>query len=42
MVKVTKSLAHWLHTNYPTLLPLIMFGHIELFTDDMRQEYRVV
>lgn len=39
MVKLTKSLEHWLFTNHKQLIPLIMFGHTELFTDEMAQEY---
>ncbi len=39
MVKLTCSLKQWLFENYPKLLPLIGFGHIELFTDDMQRQY---
>ena len=39
IVKLTKSLKHWLFKNHPDLLPLIMFGHVELFTDEMQKEY---
>ena len=39
MVKLTCSLKHWLFINHADLLPLIEFGHIELFTDDMKCEY---
>ena len=39
MVKLTKSLEHWLFTNHKQLIPLIMFGHTELFTDEMAQDY---
>ena len=39
MVKLTKSLKHWLRENHPDLILLIMFGHIELFTDEMKIEY---
>lgn len=39
MVKLTKSLKHWLYENHPELIPQIMFGHIELFTDEMQKEY---
>lgn len=39
MVKLTKSLEHWLFTNHKQLIPLIMFGHTELFTDKMAQDY---
>lgn len=39
MVKLTQSLAVWLHTNHPETMALIMFGHVELFTPEMQQEY---
>lgn len=39
MVKLTQSLQQWLFDNHKDLLPLIMFGHIELFTKDMQREY---
>lgn len=39
MVKLTQSLQHWLFENHPELLPLIMFGHVELFTPEMKQQY---
>lgn len=39
MVKLTKSLKHWLCENHPELISQIMFGHIELFTDEMQKEY---
>jgi hypothetical protein len=39
MVKLTKSLEHWLFINHKQLIPLIMFGHTELFTEEMSQEY---
>lgn len=39
MVRLTQSLRHWLFVNHPEKLPLIMFGHIELFTDEMEKEY---
>ena len=39
MVKLTQSLQHWLWVNHRELIPLIMFGHIELFTEDMQREY---
>ena len=39
MVKLTQSLAHWLFENHPTELPLIMFGHIELLTEEMYKQY---
>ena len=39
MVKLTKSLRHWLFKNNADLIPLIMFGHVELFTEEMQKEY---
>lgn len=39
MVRLTQSLATWLVNNHPEILHLIMFGHVELFTDEMWQEY---
>lgn len=39
MVRLTQSLSHWLFVNCPEKLPLIMFGHLELFTDEMKKEY---
>ena len=37
MVKLTKSLKHWLYENHPELISQIMFGHVELFTDEMQK-----
>lgn len=39
MVKLTQSLEHWLFENHKEKLPLIMLGHVELFTAEMEQEY---
>lgn len=39
MVKLTQSLQHWLWENHRDLIGLIMFGHVELFTEDMQREY---
>lgn len=39
MVKLTQSLSQWLFRNHKDILPLIMFGHVELFTEEMQQEY---
>ena len=38
-VKLACSLRHWLFANYPDVLPLLLFGHVELFTEEMEQEY---
>lgn len=39
MIILTQSLEHWLFENYSDKLPLIMFGHTELFTREMQKEY---
>ena len=39
MVKLTQSLEQWLWLNHKDLIPLIMLGHTELFTEDMQKEY---
>ena len=39
MVKLTCSLNHWLWVNHPELISLITFGHTELFTPEMQEEY---
>ncbi len=39
MVKLTQSLQQWLFENHKEIIPLIMFGHVELFTDEMREQY---
>ena len=39
MVKLTQSLAMWLALNHIEIMHLIMFGHLELFTQEMWDEY---
>lgn len=39
MVKLTQSLSVWLFNNHPMELAPIMFGHTELFTPEMNQDY---
>ena len=39
MIKLTRSLKHWLAANYPNDFVLITFGHVELFTPEMQVEY---
>lgn len=39
MVKLTQSLERWLWVNHKEILPLIMLGHTELFTEEMWHEY---
>ena len=39
IIKLTQSLAHWLMKKDPNLVVLISFGHVELLTTEMQQEY---
>lgn len=39
MIKLTQSLNAWLFLNHPNVLPLITFGHAELLTEEMWEEY---
>ena len=39
MVRLTQSLEHWLFENHKEIMPLIMLGHVELFTEEMQKEY---
>ena len=39
MVNLTQSLKHWLWENHRDKIALIMFGHTELFTEEMQKEY---
>ena len=39
MIHMTQSLEYWLFFNYRADLPLILFGHAELFTPEKRKEY---
>ena len=39
MVKPTQSLEHWLWENHKDIIGLILFGHTELFTEEMQKEY---
>lgn len=39
MVKMTESMKQWLWINHRELIPLIGFGHLELFTDEMKEQY---
>lgn len=39
MIKLTQSLRHWLFENHRDKLALIIFGHVELMTDEMVNEY---
>ena len=39
MIRLTQSLQHWLWVNHRDLFALILFGHAELITEEMWQEY---
>ena len=39
MVKLTQSLSVWLAQNHIEIYHLIIFGHLELFTQEMWDEY---
>lgn len=39
MIKLTLSLRQWLWENHRDKLTLIMFGHTELLTEEMYEEY---
>lgn len=39
MVELTQSLSHWLWTNHKDIVGLVLFGHTELITDEMWEEY---
>lgn len=39
MIKITASLEHWLIKYHRDLYVLILFGHLELFTNELQQEY---
>lgn len=39
MMQLTQSLEQWLWQFHRKLLPLIMFGHTELFTEEMQEQY---
>ena len=34
MVKLTQSMQQWLLENHAEIIPLIMFGHVELLTEE--------
>lgn len=36
---MTQSMEVWLFTYHKDKMALIMFGHLELFTDEMAEEY---
>lgn len=39
MIELTQSLEKWLFDNHKDIIPLLMFGHTELFTEEMQKEY---
>ena len=39
MVKMTLSFSHWCWTFHREIYPLLMFGHVEELTPDLRREY---
>lgn len=39
MVELTKSLRHFLFEKYRDIYVLLMFGHLELFTEEIEAEY---
>ena len=39
MPTLTQSMEVWLFTYHPEKMALIMFGHLELFTEEMAEEY---
>ena len=39
MTELTQSLRHWLWENHREIIAPMMFGHIELFTDEMQEQY---
>ena len=39
MVTLTQSLEHWLLENHKELIVPLMFGHVELFTEEIENEY---
>ena len=41
MVKLTKSLSHYLWVNHKDIIGLIMLGHTELLTDEIWNNYIV-
>ena len=39
MTRLTQSLSHWLWANHKDKVGLIMFGHPELLTEEMYEDY---
>lgn len=39
MVKLTQSMQHWLWENHRDKITPILFGHLEVFTEEMETDY---
>ncbi len=39
MVRLTQSLEYWLFNYHREEMALILFGHLELFTEEMQKDY---
>lgn len=39
MIQMTQSMEHWLWVNHRDIFVQIGFGHLELFTEEMAEEY---
>jgi hypothetical protein len=39
MIEMTKSFSAWLWKYHKDIYSYVLFGHIELLTDEMRNEY---
>ena len=39
MIKLTRSFREWLFANYPSIFIPVTFGHTELITDEIYNEY---
>ena len=40
MVIMTQSMQHWLFKYHRDLMVPLMFGHLELFTEELQKEYK--
>lgn len=38
-IKLTASMREWMWENHREELPLLYFGHLEIFTDEYKKEY---
>ena len=39
MVRMTQSFEHWLFEFHKDIFTMVILGHLELLTDEMRKEY---